>query len=511
MALFSSPRKLGLRAELTRIVLGTVAGVLVLAHWLDTRLSETTLEEELVRRAEVVLAAVDWLWDEVSGESLAGDLREVILTHPDIRAIDVFRFRDGRAELFVSTREDLQGTEGTLPEAEAAELEAGRRFAETRVGADGSKLRRIAIPLRHLGHIAGAARIDFDTSRISRLRRRARAVDLGLLAASIASISLLLALFLERRVTRPVLALVETMRQAEAGDLTVRVPELAGEFGFLATTLNGLLAEIESLTSGLESRIREATRDLAEKNRELQAATERLAALQVELSRSERLAALGQMAATLAHELGTPLNSVLVSTQLLRQEGPPAAVAEKLEIIESQVRRMAETIRSVLDQTRDRVVRRSRVALRSLVSEVLEIVEPRAAAARVELVAEVADSAAPVEGDPVGLRQVLLNVVNNAVDAAGGGGRVRIRVEESSDEERGKCLDVTVMDSGPGMSAEELRQALRPFYTTKAHVGGTGLGLSIADHIVRQHGGRLWIDSGPASGTKVTVRLPAAA
>src|SRR2546428_4575806 len=115
-----------------------------------------------------------------------------------------------------------------------------------------------------------------------------------------------------------------------------------------------MLSRIEELTAGLESRVRQATRDLADKNRELQRANERLWQAQLEIGRSGRLAALGQMAATIAHELGTPLNSVLGYTQLLRRESWPAEHGEKLAIIESQAPRVIEPIRSVPDPTRER-------------------------------------------------------------------------------------------------------------------------------------------------------------
>src|SRR5205823_6630067 len=178
---------------------------------------------------------------------------------------------------------------------------------------------------------------------------------------SIVLISFLLAVFLERRVGRPVAALVDGMRRAETGELGARVSVLGGgEFAFLAGSFNRMLARLEDLTAGLESRVRQATQELADTNRELKEANEKLWSAQLEVSRSERLAALGQMAATIAHELGTPLNSVLGYTQLLLREDLPAEQATKLAVIESQVQRMIETIRSVLGRTRDRPVGRGR-------------------------------------------------------------------------------------------------------------------------------------------------------
>src|SRR4030095_10211007 len=137
-------------------------------------------------------------------------------------------------------------------------------------------------------------------------------------------ISLALTVLLERRVTHPVASLVGAMRRAEAGGLDARVADMGGgEFGSLGRSFNSMLVQIEDLTNGLESRVRQATRDLAERNRQLQDANERLWRAQLDVVRSERFAALGQMAATIAHELGTPLNSVLGYTQLLLRAAPP--------------------------------------------------------------------------------------------------------------------------------------------------------------------------------------------
>src|SRR5213080_5176248 len=191
------------------------------------------------------------------------------------------------------------------------------------------------------------------------------------------------------------------MQRAESGELGVRVEAArGGEFAFLAGSLNRMLSRLEELTAGLESRVRQATRDLAEKNRELQQANQRLWQAQLEIGRSGRLAALGQMAATIAHELGTPLNSVLGYTQLLLREDLPAEQATKLAVIESQVQRMIETIRSVLDRTRDRAIGHGPVPLAPLVSEALALVTTRLAGRALVLRSEIPPDLPPVPGDP---------------------------------------------------------------------------------------------------------------
>ena len=214
------------------------------------------------------------------------------------------------------------------------------------------------------------------------------------------------------------------------------------------------------------------------------------------------------MAATIAHELGTPLNSVLGYTQLLRRDGIDAAQASKLDVIESQVQRMIETIRSVLDRTRDRALERAPVAVAPLVSEALGLIATRLADRDVVMRSDVPADLPTVPGDAVALRQVLINLLANAVDATEPPGTITVAAHVLAANGRGRQLEVTIADSGHGMETDEVRRVFEPFYTTKAPGRGTGLGLAIVDHIVRAHGGQVVVDSAPGRGTTMHVRLP---
>jgi signal transduction histidine kinase len=368
---------------------------------------------------------------------------------------------------------------------------------------------RMAMPVTRRGVLVGATQVEFTLAEVHRLERSLRWMSAVLLLGSFAIISLLLGVFLERRVARPVADLVGGMQRAEGGELGARVSVGGGgEFAFLAGSLNRMLARLEDLTSGLESRVRQATGALAEKNTELEEANEKLWRAQLEVGRSERLAALGQMAATIAHELGTPLNSVLGYTQLLRRDGIDAAQASKLDVIESQVQRMIETIRSVLDRTRDRALERAPVAVAPLVSEALGLIATRLADRDVVMRSDVPTDLPTVPGDAVALRQVLINLLANAVDATEPPGTITVAAHVLAANGRGRQLEVTIADSGHGMETDEVRRVFEPFYTTKAPGRGTGLGLAIVDHIVRAHGGQVVVDSAPGRGTTMHVRLP---
>lgn len=498
-----------LRFQLIALMVFTVAAVLAVSQWLDTHLSERALMRDLRTEARVLLDDTSRHWATASApEELRNVLATLLEARPHVRAIDILRLTDGGADVALTTRK----TGPSRPDLTAAELQILRRGGL--VSGDEREDRwHMAIPLRRNGKIEGVAEVEVGWARLRRLQQRLRLIDGTLFLSSIVLISLALTVLLERRVTRPVAALVTAMRRAEVGGLDVRVADTGGgEFGFLGQSFNSMLIRVEDLTSGLESRVRQATKDLAERNRQLKDANERLWRAQLDVVRSERFAALGQMAATIAHELGTPLNSVLGYTQLLLRESPPPAQAVKLSIIESQIERMIETIRSVLDRTRTRRAPKAPVAIASLFEEAMTLVanRPRRRGLIVGISGLPADLPS-VPGDAIGLRQALLNLLNNAIDATDPPGEVSVGAAVVSEDGPGgsvRQLEIRVTDSGRGMGPEEVRRVFEPFYTTKEPGRGTGLGLSIVDHIVRAHGGRVVVESQIGLGTTMRLRLP---
>jgi two-component system NtrC family sensor kinase len=499
-----------LRVQLIGIVVLTVAIVLTLSQWVDTRLSERALEQDMRERALLVLQAVKSLWSATKPDELRTELAAIIQGDREIVAINTFRLKDGVPVPDVHASETGGPLGNTLTPPDVSQLIARGVVIRTFRGHDGTDRLRITVPLRVEGRIAGAAQVELVAGAVVRLKHRLQTIYGVVLLASIILISVLLSFFLERQVARPMAALVDGMRHAEQGARGVRVAlRTGGEFGFVTGSFNRMLSRIEDLTAGLEQRVRVATQDLANKNHELSVANEKLWQAQLDVGRSERLATLGQMAGTLAHELGTPLNSVLGYVQLLRREEHSPERAEKLEVIESQVQRMVDTIRSVLDRTRDVPVQRAPVPVGPLVSEALALLSTQLAARNIVPSVDLAPGLPPVPGDAIGLRQVLLNLLTNAIDATDPPGRIAISANvAAANGDRGRYVEIAVRDNGHGMSPDEVRRVFEPFYTTKAPGRGTGLGLVIVDHVVRAHGGHLIVDSTPGQGTIMRVHLP---
>jgi signal transduction histidine kinase len=230
----------------------------------------------------------------------------------------------------------------------------------------------------------------------------------------------------------------------------------------------------------------------------------------------DRLAALGQMAAGLAHEVKNPLGAIKGAAQLLsdpRQHSRLGGVdAEFVGIILEEVERLDRVVGSVLDYARPSKGELGAVDLNAVVRRTITVLASDRAE-ECEIVTELSDTLPPVRADAEQLRQVLINLVRNAVQAMGGRGTVRVRTALHAEPASaitsapaGEWVEVSVHDSGPGIAPQALKNLFVPFFTTKDR--GTGLGLAISQRMVEEMGGRIEVMSHLGDGATFTVLLP---
>ncbi len=232
--------------------------------------------------------------------------------------------------------------------------------------------------------------------------------------------------------------------------------------------------------------------------------------------RAERLAAVGTLAAGLAHEVRNPLNSAALQLQVLRRrldrdDVSKDSIGPVAGLVEEEIRRLERLVNDFLSFARPRPLEQQPTALAELCQSVIALMEPEARAAGVTLQLEVAVGLPAVRLDPERLRQVLQNLLRNAIEAVPHGGRATIRVRRSADDQPGPTgrnlgIEIDVEDTGPGFSEET--PVFDAFFTTKPK--GTGLGLSIVHRIVSDHGGTLRVRSQPGE-TCFTIFLPVTA
>jgi signal transduction histidine kinase len=271
-------------------------------------------------------------------------------------------------------------------------------------------------------------------------------------------------------ITRPLAGLARMAREITAGRRRVHVPvDRRDEIGALAMALNAMASEIASFEE--------------------------------QLARNARLAALGQLAARLAHEIRNPLTAIKMQIQLLEEN----LAAEDLPIAETvlaEIRRLELVVSNTLDLGRQISLDIRAVDLNGVIAEVLSLLIPQLKHRGIVLEAELASGLPEIAADANRIKQLLLNLLLNAADVLSEGGRIGVRTRLAPD---GRVI-LAVEDSGPGIDPDKAEQLFAPLYTEKSE--GFGLGLAISREIARLHGGDIEVSSGGLGGARFSVSLP---
>jgi two-component system NtrC family sensor kinase len=331
-------------------------------------------------------------------------------------------------------------------------------------------------------------------------------------AGLLVALTLLSGLITDKVIGRPLEVLATAMRAVEGGDLSRRVPvETVDEVGRLSQGFNRMLerlsqadAQIRAFNQRLAGEIEAATRDLSEKNATLAQLNRLLNEMRLENASKVRLATLGQLAAQLAHEIGTPLSSVSGHIQLaLIDRNLPPPMRERLEVAGREVERISRIVRDYLDSTRPLEPERVVTALPRLLEEAIDLTRGVEPTGRAPVEVQMDPRLGEVVTDPGLLRQILVNLLSNALDAVDGKGKVSIVAKAAVDD-----VLITVSDTGHGIAPDDLRRIFEPFYTTKGRGKGTGLGLAICRQLTAALGGNISVESQPGQGSTFFVRIP---
>jgi len=224
--------------------------------------------------------------------------------------------------------------------------------------------------------------------------------------------------------------------------------------------------------------------------------------LEEQVNRTERLAALGELATSLAHEIKNPLTSIQGFVQLLPQRVHDEEFVKKTsEVIERESSRLNTLVENLVSFGKPQLGSRSEIQLLEILDDVEMLVKQRLENEEIKYRRDT-DNELKVYGDPQKLKQVLLNLIMNALDAMSPGDTLTVSAQST----RRNFTQINVIDTGKGMNEEEIDRIYNPFYTTKEE--GTGLGLAISHRIIQEHGGSIVINSEPGEGTTVKISLP---
>ncbi len=232
--------------------------------------------------------------------------------------------------------------------------------------------------------------------------------------------------------------------------------------------------------------------------------TQKLYEYQQRLIETERLATAAQLTASIAHEIKNPLTSLKLAAEILQEflKDDPA-LARRAELILKETTRLEKILENMKARTQKIEITRRRVDLNQLVQEVVEVAQPQFENRKQKLDVQLFPQPLWAEVDPEKIKQVLWNLLNNASEAAGVGGEIKVSTTISEDKG-----EIIVEDTGPGVPEDRIKDLFRPFYTTKPE--GTGLGLAISRQIILFHGGELSLANRPEGGACAKIILPLA-
>jgi two-component system NtrC family sensor kinase len=342
-----------------------------------------------------------------------------------------------------------------------------------------------------------------DAAIVAVQRRTVGWAGLGFLGVALAS-----GLFLRWTVSRPIRALSAGTRALTRGDLNHRIPvrsdddfgALAESFNTMTRSLREALEENQRWAQTLEDRVREKTEELQRVSGQI---------LQV-----EKMASLGTLAASVAHELNNPLSGILTYAKLqakrIRRDAPDSPLARTLlavlDMIVRETERCGNIVRNLLLFSRKQAGEFHRAGLRDAIDRAVTLIAHHMAMANVRAETECRPEDVSVLGDDSQLQQALVALLVNATEAMPDGGTVRVTATRAPTGE----VRLTVADTGQGISAHDLPHVFEPFFTTKPQGQGVGLGLSVVYGIVQRHGATIDVASEPGRGTTFTITFPPA-
>ncbi|MGC4113510.1 MAG: ATP-binding protein [Myxococcales bacterium] len=494
---------MSLRLKLVLLFAAVLASTMGLASWLGGRIAQTSIETEIRERTlETGRAFVADLALAASYDAKATNerLTQLLRSHRGLRAVELAVERPGpdqivRIELTANgPRQEVREGQADVPEKPVSALV---NTADGRVW---------SVSLRaKVGRSRGRLTLEASLAEADSLVAAERGVFFWVTAGACGVLVFLVHLMLVRVIGKPIETLAGAMREAERGKLDVAVRLTSqDELAALAHGFNAMIARIGGFNRELQERVDQAVADLAKKNRDLQELNDLLVAARRDLTAKERLAALGQLAGTLAHELGNPLNAISGHVQLLaRSADVPEAARDDLKLVQSEIARMTGIIRRFLDSTRAMTPKPEPVNIPALVDEAVDLSLSAEARGRIQVQREVGAGLEAVVIDPGLVRHVLTNFIANAVDAMPDGGALTVLASRQGEE-----LCLSVRDTGKGISPEDRPRIFEPFFTTKPQGKGTGLGLAICREIARALKGRVEVDSAPGQGATFTLSIP---
>jgi len=522
--------QIGLKTKITLFIVLIVAGVLLLASYLDYHFARKDQVDLYLDRNLYIAKQID---ASISDRAIREDLphirdevEEWLLSRPFLMEIDVFVFSPKGWDLVVSNSKDVHLTSLTLTNEQIKHIKKDKHLSSLHDVREERWL-EVIVPLHLETRVVGGIRVVSTLQEAQNYLSKKRERAIILTFSSILVILITLTILFGKLVGDPIQRLVEAMTRAEKGDLETEVRvKSEDELGKLGRNFNRmlktiretheqniqLLRQVNQFNEELTRKIEAATSELARRNEELRLLNEALFESQRQLGQSEKLAAVGEVTAAMAHQIGTPLNSISGYIQLILQDGNlESKDRDRLKIIESQLDRLADSVKNLLSSTRQPKPQLRTLHVNELLEELIHLSEPWFLARSVSVSSQFSPGLPPILGDSTHLQTLFLNLITNALDAMPKGGVLTIRTQQVLPPpplKDGKWLKISIADTGIGITDESKKKIFDPFFTTKKMGEGTGLGLAICEKIVKEHSGKIEVESEVGKGSTFLISIP---
>jgi C4-dicarboxylate-specific signal transduction histidine kinase len=456
------------------------------------------LEANLRNRSETMINAVDVALElrfspQVGGtlppDVISDKLDEFVEADATLIRLDVIERRGSEVFIVASSRKTPDALVSTLPDATYTEVR--------KIGSDRAMITSQAVEGTPYGIVAVASMENIDRFLLFN-RGQVPAFAAGLLLVVI----ILMHVMFKRTVSKRFDELLDGIRRAKRGE-AARIPDSQqDEIGLIARTLNGLIAQAQSFNEELRNQVATATEDLNERNLALEASTGQMVEMQRQLLRSERLATVGQMAATFAHEIGSPMASLSAHVQLLLEDTRLYIDQhETLGIVREQIQAVVQIVNEMSRSARRGSSDFVFTEINEILRTVVRLVQPKLMSQRIQVNVQL-DRIPLVRGYPLYLQEAF---PNNASDAMPAGGHLDVRSWFDVDAH---LVNIRITDTGCAIDQSIVEKKFEHFVTTKAIGEGTGLGLGIVKEIVDSHRGTFHIAAADELGTAALITFP---
>jgi two-component system NtrC family sensor kinase len=505
--------RLNLQRKILLLVAGSMSLIVVASAYLHSgrtlSLIETDHYENAVNQTLALgkrIAEYDYF---SSFEDLQQEMQLVSSSRRDFKQIDAYENQPDGPHLIATTS---PGSPSLFSLSTSEKPTSQQGVSSVQINQNNDEFWLITVPIsnaQHSGFLKALVLKSFHHELVRSLHRQYNLVLIGAVGASVLLLYLLFVYFFRR----PLKDIVQSIGEARSGNLSARAPvHRDDELGEIADGFNRMMDDIASRSREREellNQIAQMNSELVKKvnlaTSELRDANGNLIRIQQRLAHAERMAAIGQVTANLAHEIGTPLNAMAGHLQLLGRNHPNSGDTQRrLRIINSQLASIVQTVKNLLERTHRRPIELRPTDINNIVEELLLLVAPIFESHHIEVLADLDEDLPPVLADRESLHQVFLNLVNNSIEAMPDGGEMEIVTNYIPEA---GVVEVRVIDSGVGIPKEAKDHLFEPMWTTKQT--GSGLGLAIVHEIIVEHGGKIECRTEVAKGAEFRVVLPA--